>query len=98
MTTNLCLNRIRDARNRTRLLEEQVAPVLRDLATESAVDWTEARRLVDRMPEDLALVTVYRSVDGMTHEEIADVMGCSRRHVNALLNRAQIWAQTQESE
>jgi DNA-binding transcriptional regulator LsrR (DeoR family) len=35
-------------------------------------------------------------MDGMTQEEIADVMACSRRHVNRLLDRLQAWADQNE--
>jgi hypothetical protein len=51
-----------------------------------------ARELVDRMPSDLAQVTIYFAIDGMTHHEIADLLGCSRRHVGHLLERAVQWA------
>jgi RNA polymerase sigma-70 factor (ECF subfamily) len=40
------------------------------------------------MPDELAQVVVYAYVDEMTHQEIADVLRCSRRQVGNLLQRA----------
>ena len=47
------------------------------------------RQVVDGLPEELALVALYRFVDEMTHDEIASVTGHSRRHVGNLLQRAE---------
>ena len=41
------------------------------------------------LPEELTLVAVYRFVDEMTHEEIAELTGHSRRHIGNLLQRAE---------
>jgi RNA polymerase sigma-70 factor (ECF subfamily) len=39
------------------------------------------------VPEELAQAAVYYYADEMTHEEIAEVLRCSRRHVGDLLER-----------
>ena len=39
------------------------------------------------LPEQLALVAVYYHVDELTHEEISELLGCSRRQVGKLLAR-----------
>ena len=52
-----------------------------------------ARQILGRMPEDLASAVAYYYCDEMSHEEIAKVMGCSRRHVGNLIERAQGWAE-----
>jgi DNA-directed RNA polymerase specialized sigma24 family protein len=36
-------------------------------------------------------------MDELTHEEIALVLGCSRRQVGALLERMSRWLKTQEA-
>jgi DNA-binding transcriptional regulator LsrR (DeoR family) len=40
------------------------------------------------------MVTIYHAIDGMTQSEIAEVLGCSRRHVGHLLERAVQWARS----
>ena len=49
----------------------------------------QVRSLLARLPEPLAEVAVYYHVDGMTHEEIAAMIGCSRRQVGNLVERLQ---------
>jgi RNA polymerase sigma factor (sigma-70 family) len=91
VTTNTCLNRLRDRRNRARLIRELVEPVIRPHQPEMSL-WVMARQLIERMPLELAQVTIYHAIDGMTQEEIAEILGCSRRHVGHLLERAARWA------
>jgi RNA polymerase sigma factor (sigma-70 family) len=87
-TTNLCLNRLRDRRNRTRLLDQRVVPVAAEASAPTAVLASEAQELLARLPDDLARVVVYAFIDEMTQEEIAEVMQCSRKHVGHLIGRA----------
>jgi RNA polymerase sigma-70 factor, ECF subfamily len=54
------------------------------------------RQLLGRLPDQLAAVVVYHHLDGMTHEEISTVLGCSRRQVGYLLERAQASLQSEE--
>jgi RNA polymerase sigma-70 factor (ECF subfamily) len=85
VTTHACLNRIRNRRTRLRILEAQPrseaspAPDLEAMAA--------ARQMLARLPGDQAEAAVYYYFDEMTHAEIADVLGCSRRHVGDLLER-----------
>jgi RNA polymerase sigma-70 factor (ECF subfamily) len=85
-TTNYCLNRLRDDKNRARLRSERLAPpatsALPDVETT-----VMARGLLERLPAPLAEVAVYYYCDEMTHEEIAALLGCSRRHVGHLVER-----------
>jgi RNA polymerase sigma factor (sigma-70 family) len=97
VTTNMCLNLMRNDKTRQRLLEAHVAPVVHEARQESADTWAAARQFLDRMPEDLVQATIFHAVDGMTHQEIAEVMGCSRRHVGNLLDRARAWPSSQET-
>lgn len=97
-TTHACLNRVRNQQNRERLRRDRFA---------HAGDETDPRlspeqllmlhRALERLPEELAQVAVYYLVDGLTHEEIARLLSCSRRHVGDLLQRLEAWASAQET-
>ncbi len=86
-TTHACLNRIRQHKNRARLRDEHLPPpnAGRDGGAEAIAD---VRKVIDELDEDCAAVLIYYHVDGMTHAEIAEVFGCSRRQVTNLLQRA----------
>jgi RNA polymerase sigma-70 factor (ECF subfamily) len=78
VTTNMCLNRLRDERRRQELLGagpgEQVHP--EDVEKRAIV-----LDILRRVPAGLQEVAVYHYVDEMTHDEIADLVGISRRTV-----------------
>jgi RNA polymerase sigma factor (sigma-70 family) len=95
-TVHLCLNRIRNSKNRVRLLQEQAEAVHPNQAPAQGESQAALRRLLERMPPELAQLAIHYSIEGMTHEEIATVMRCSRRHVSRLLERLQSWAEGQE--
>lgn len=97
-TTHLCLHRIRDHHNRARLLAEHVAPTQAQAAPARVEDQAAARQLLARLPEKLARVAVYAYFDGLTHDEIADILGCSRRNVGKLLARVAELSGASESE
>jgi RNA polymerase sigma-70 factor (ECF subfamily) len=98
-TTHLCLNRIRDRDTRARLLAERVAPAQSEAVPARVDDLAAARQLLGRLPEKLARVAVYAYFDGMTHDEIADILGCSRRNVGKLLARlAELSGATEAAE
>ena len=86
-TTHLCLNKIRDRDNHRRLLTEHYAPAQLDMAPPRVENLAAARQLLARLPEKLARVAVYHYLDGLTHDEIAALLGCSRRNVGKLLDR-----------
>lgn len=85
-TTRYCLNRLRDARNRLRLVAERVELVA-DRAPGRGEDLVVARDVLARLPDELAEAAVYYYCDEMTHDEIAALLGCSRRHVGHLIER-----------
>lgn len=88
MTTNLCLNRIRNRKNRQRLLDVHVKPMTEQSKPSPAEKMTLLRQLLVKVePPELAEVATYYYMDEMTHAEIAEVLGCSRRHVGNLLDR-----------
>lgn len=87
VTTHACLSRLRDRRNRLRLIDEQVKPWSTELDSRSPETVAIVRSLLAQLSDDEARATVYFHLDGMTHAEIAELLGCSRRHVGDLLDR-----------
>lgn len=95
ITTNYCLNLIRDRSRRTALHEEHVAPLADDASRTEPVrpdDVVLLRRLLADADERQAAAAVYVFLDGMSHEEAASVLGVSKRTVGNLLERFQEWA------
>lgn len=86
-TTHACLSRLRDRRNRLRLIDEQVRPWTTDVDPRSAEAAAAVRAALAQLTDDEARAAVYYHLDGMSHAEIAEVIGCSRRHVGNLLVR-----------
>ena len=85
VSTNRCLNRLRDNKTRKRLLAAQPRTEAVDARSERLA---QLRQMLTRLPAELAAVAIYAHMDEMTHEEIADQLGCSRRQVGNLLERA----------
>jgi len=46
-----------------------------------------AREVLARLDENDAALAIYLYCDELTHEEIAELLGCSRRHVGDLAQR-----------
>ena len=95
-TTNACLNRLRNAKNRQRLLDAQgpsLEPTSNSLSPEQLL---MLQRALLEMPDELARAVVYSCVDGLSQDEIARLLSCSRRHVGNLLQRVNDWAMAQE--
>lgn len=82
LTTNYCLNRLRNETRRRQLWTE-FGPSTTSTGTPEADAETRLflRELSDSIDAELALIGVYYFVDGMSHAEIARIMGCSRRTV-----------------
>jgi RNA polymerase sigma factor (sigma-70 family) len=83
-TTHACWTRLRKSRTRARLLEQHAQS-----GHESARGdhLSELRNVLAQLDEELAQVAVYYYLDEMTHAEIAEQIGCSRRQVGYLLER-----------
>ncbi len=76
IATNICLNRIRDSRNRDRLDRE----VLTKPEPEQPVEtWSQdlVLRVMSGFDKATRETVMYSVVEEMTHREIASVMGCS---------------------
>ncbi|HVZ73797.1 MAG TPA: sigma-70 family RNA polymerase sigma factor [Polyangia bacterium] len=82
--THRCLNHLRDRRNQGRLVSE-VDEASRGLARTLLDDRVVGRRLLarlaDRVDEQAWEILVYAFVDDMTGDEIAALMGVSRKTV-----------------
>ncbi|AKV03314.1 RNA polymerase, sigma-24 subunit, ECF subfamily [Labilithrix luteola] len=85
-TTHRCLNRIRNTKSRARILQRE-RPSGEVAAPENAENAAIVRDLLTRLPDNLAIAAIHYYVDEMTHDEIAKVLGCSRRHVGDLIER-----------
>ena len=88
-TTHFCLNQLRNRRTGARLLEAAAPHVAVGASAEMLA---EVRSLLSRLPSEVAAAAVYHHVDGMTHTEVAELLGCSRRQVGYLLERARLAA------
>ena len=88
-TTHFCLNQLRNRRTGARLLQDAVTPAVPPAAGARGEALAELRSLLSRMSPDVAAAAIYHHLDGMTHAEVAELLGCSRRQVGYLLERAQ---------
>lgn len=98
ITTNYCLNHIRDRSRRATLHEKHVAPMASgEDASDPASpdDVLLLRKLLAAADERQAAAAVYVLMDGMSHEEAAEVLGVSKRTVGNLIERFQAWASAQ---
>lgn len=86
-TTHRCLNKLRDARNRRRLVEARATELVPPPPEGSPEVRTLAHDALLQLDDECAKAAIYRHVDGMTHAEIAELLGCSRRHVGNLLQK-----------
>jgi RNA polymerase sigma-70 factor, ECF subfamily len=97
LVVNTCLDYHRKRRRFLPLLEEGLeealdvfrAPresALDDLLREEQED--RIQQIVAQLPEEQRIVVVLRYTDGLSYEEIADLLGCRRGTVASRLNRA----------
>lgn len=91
ITTNYCLNQLRD-RSRRRELFEQNMIGEEESQQASLTDLLLLRRLLAEADEKQACAAVYVYLDGMSHEEAAELLGVSKRTVGNLIERFLAWA------
>lgn len=92
ITTHYCLNLLRDRARRRQLWQENAAPEEAPGAL-AASELLHLRRLLAEADEQQARAAVYVYLDGMSHEEAAEVLGVSKRTVGNLIDRFLAWAQ-----
>ncbi|MFT4624313.1 MAG: RNA polymerase sigma-70 factor (ECF subfamily) [Myxococcota bacterium] len=93
ISTNLCLNRIRDRKGRLRKLEDrgfELVPT--DGESESAGDHPRIRRLLAEVDDEMRAVVVHTFFDDCTRAETARLVGVSvptvRKRVRQFLDHA----------
>ncbi len=97
-TTHHCLNVLRNRRTGARLVELHVIPMVATAGRARSDALTELRKLLARLPEEVGTAMVHHHLDGMTYDEIAEQLGCSRRKVGYLLERAQDFMERERAE
>jgi len=78
VTTNLCLNNLRDNRRRIRILASWSGDVPPEQAAEARLAIIQ---LLARVPADLKEIALSYYVDDLSHEDIASMFGVSRRTI-----------------
>ena len=88
VTTNHCLNRLRDSKRRQKLWRKHHRDLWYAQRYTGGQDHvTLLRELWLRLPEELAITGIFYHLDGHTHAAIADMLGVSRRTVGHRLAR-----------
>lgn len=90
--THRCLNVLRDGKNRARLLERETEALrgpVRIAPDAQALGLDVLTKLSKHVEEPVMETLVYRFFDDMGQEEIATVMGVSRKTVQNRLERAE---------
>jgi RNA polymerase sigma-70 factor (ECF subfamily) len=87
--TNRCLNLLRDRSARARLLEQAALPLepVRTTCEARAIDLDLLSKLVAMLDRSASEILVYRYLDDMSQEEIAALLGLSRKTVGHKLAR-----------
>jgi RNA polymerase sigma-70 factor (ECF subfamily) len=87
--THASLNRLRDGKNRTRLVAVESAG-RSTISPARGESCALACEILAGLSADEAALAVYLYCDELTHEEIADLCGYSRRHVGDLAKRLRL--------
>ena len=77
VTTNICLNLLRDGKRRAEILSATSLDSTEPHADARIV----VRRIMQGVPEELQEVAIYHYVDELSHAEIAEITGVSRRTI-----------------
>ena len=94
VTTNHCLNHIRNQSRRRELWRDEVMPQAEQKGqTVKEVDQILLKQLLGTAEPELAQAAVCVFIEGMTGQEAAQVLGVSRRTVINRLERFKAWAQ-----
>jgi len=79
VTTNYCLNQIRNRGRRLRVLSREMSS--EPVAAAVAEDQVAVKEILSRVPDELGQIAVYYFIDHMKQEEIAEIIGVSRRTI-----------------
>jgi RNA polymerase sigma-70 factor, ECF subfamily len=95
VTTNLCLNRLRDGARRRRILSTSVPSNDTAPPSSAPIDTLlTVRALLRQVPDDLQEIAICYFVDQMSQDEIATMTGIPRRTVSYRLEQFRELAQT----
>jgi len=97
VTTNNCLNRLRDARRRRTILGRNFAGDSPGVAPTADAALT-VRALLGNLPEDVQEIAIYYFVDQMSQEEISTLLAVPRRTVGYRLEQFRVLARAQDRE
>ena len=86
ISTNFCLNHIRDRTRQAEPTAPEDMPELSENPEPEMLDRELAMRLVERSPEKIRAAAVLYYIDGLEQEQVASTLGISRRTV---INRLQ---------
>lgn len=87
ITTNLCLNRLRQRRAHPVVADPELVSALVELRTADGVDRRTVLQLLDRHDEVTQQIVVYYYLDDMSMEEVAETVGLSRKTVGKKLEQ-----------
>jgi RNA polymerase sigma-70 factor (ECF subfamily) len=93
ITTNHCLNRLRDGGRRSHLLRAQLGNASLAFAPDGELSLA-VREVLRLLPRDVCEIAIYSHVDRMSHDEIAALLDLSPRTVRNRLREFQTRAQT----
>jgi RNA polymerase sigma-70 factor (ECF subfamily) len=94
ITTHYCLNQLRDSGRRRQLFAENMV-MAEPGATPEETDLLHLRRLLATAEKRESQAAVYVYLDGLSHEEAAELLGVSKRTVGNLVDRFLAWAEKQ---
>ncbi|HXI55211.1 MAG TPA: RNA polymerase sigma factor [Polyangia bacterium] len=86
ITTNNCLNRLRDSRRRRDVLKRALGPD-EPVARSTSDAALTVRALLENVPEDVQDIAVYYFVDQMSQDEIALLLSIPRRTIGYRLEQ-----------
>jgi RNA polymerase sigma-70 factor (ECF subfamily) len=93
ITTNHCLNRLRDRGRRSHLLREQLGGAA-DAPSPDGELSVAVREVLRLLPRQVSEIAIYSYVDRMGHDEIASLLGLSPRTIRNRLREFQTRAQS----
>jgi RNA polymerase sigma-70 factor (ECF subfamily) len=88
--THRCLAFLRDEKNRARLLarhDDALRGPERTREGDRVIDMDLLTKLIAELDDETAQVLAYRYLDDMTQEEVAEVMGLSRKTIGKRLDQ-----------
>lgn len=93
ITTNHCLNRLRDSGRRSHLLRAQLGDASLAFTPDGELSFA-VREVLRLLPPEVCEIAIYSHVDRLSHDEIAALLDLSPRTIRNRLREFQTRAQT----